>query len=68
MDFLFWSTIILVLVVVIAVLVSLALMLTVFLGPPDGFDIDVNDNLTTKESNYDDTEHKKHLRKKLRGF
>lgn len=62
MDFLFWSMLVLGLVVIISLITAFAISLTVFLGPPDGFDIDVEDSPKTKESNYDSSKHKKTFR------
>ena len=62
MDFVFWSAIVLAIIVTISLVASFVLTLTIFLGPPDGFDVDVEDDLTTKERNYDSTKHKKTFR------
>ena len=54
------------LLVVVFLVASFLIALAVFLGPPDGFDIDLSYSQKTKESEHDSTEHKKTFRKKLR--
>jgi hypothetical protein len=66
MDFLFWSLIVLVGVAVVSLVTAVIFSLTIFLGPPDTFDIDIDDNPTTKESEHDSSKHKKTFRQKLR--
>jgi ABC-type anion transport system duplicated permease subunit len=54
------------LLIVVFLVASFLIALSIFLGPPDGFDIDLSYSQKTKESEYDDTEHKTTFRKKLR--